>query len=252
MTRSVITASVRRHDTSGLAVRALLALLALTLLLGGCVTHHAATVASRFVKRGEPTATLDAAVASADRTAADRAADRAADGTAAAARAEMARALAAAVPPLREAAPSIEEREPDLAEARQRWRAAETAGTARQVAAAYRRLNVLDAAHEYYSRAVALDRADASSYDALARIWRDWGMAHLGLADAYRAVYHAPTSAEVHNTLGTMLAARGRWSAARAEFGRALALDPSAAYAAHNLLVVDRAEVEEGAVHEPR
>ena len=77
-------------------------------------------------------------------------------------------------------------------------------------------------------------------------------MAHLGLGDAYRAVYYAPGSAAAHNTLGTLLAASGRWAAARVEFGRALALDPSAAYAAHNLVAVDRAEAEEGAAHELR
>ena len=178
--------------------------------------------------------------------------DPAAGGRSATARADVARAVAYAVPPVREAVPSIEEREPDLAEARRRWREAETAPNARRVADAYRRLKVLDAAHEYYSRAVVLDRADAASYDALARIWRDWGMADLGLGDAHRAVYYAPGSAAAHNTLGTLLAANGRWAAARAEFGRALALDPSAAYAAHNLVAVDHAEAEEGAVHEPR
>ena len=212
--------------------------LALPALVGGCVTHRAGGLNERFVKPGKP------AVSIAD--------GRPADGTTVASRADAARALAASVRPPREAVRSIEEREPDLAEARRRWREAETAAAARQVADAYRRLQVLDAAHEYYSRAVALDHADAASYDALARIWRDWGMADLGLGDAHRAVYYAPGSAAAHNTLGTLLAARRRWSDARAEFGRALALDPSAAYAAHNLLAVDRAEADERAAHDLR
>ena len=212
--------------------------LALPALVGGCVTHRMGGFGDRFVKPGEPAVSI--------------AESPAAGGRNDTARADVARAVAAAVPPVHEAVPSIEEREPDLAEARRRWREAETAAAARQVADAYRRLHVLDAAHEYYSRAVALDRADAASYDALARIWRDWGMAHLGLGDAYRAVYYAPGSVAAHNTLGTLLAANGRWVAARVEFERALALDPSAAYAAHNLVAVDRAEAEEGALHEPR
>lgn len=221
---------------------ALLALL-VSALVGGCATPRAGGLTSRFITQGEPALSIGG----------NEAGDSPAiDGNAAAARADVARALAAAVPPPRQAVPSIEEREPDLAEARRRWQSAETAMTARQVAAAYRRLQVLDAAHEYYSRAVALDRADAESYDALARIWRDWGLAHLGLGDAYRAVYHAPGSAAVHNTLGTLLAAGGRWSDARASFARALALDPSAAYAAHNLVSVARAEAEDAAIHDRR
>ena len=100
-----------------------------------------------------------------------------------------------------------------------------TAANHRAVAARYVRLGILDQAHEHFSAAVALDPADAASWDGLARIWRDWGFPHLGLPDAYRAVYHAPDSPIVHNTLGTVLQALGRRAAARAKFEQALALD---------------------------
>src|SRR5688572_14247662 len=110
-----------------------------------------------------------------------------------------------------------------------------TAPHHRDVAARYVRLGILDQAHEHFSAAVALDPADAASWDGLARIWRDWGFPHLALADAYRAVYYAPDSPAVHNTLGTVLQALGKWPAARAQFEQALALDVNAAYALSNL-----------------
>ena len=72
---------------------------------------------------------------------------------------------------------------------------AATAASHRAVAARYVRLGILDQAHEHFSAAVALDPADAASWDGLARIWRDWGFPHLALSDAYRAVYYAPESA---------------------------------------------------------
>src|SRR5688500_4537242 len=62
------------------------------------------------------------------------------------------------------------------------------AETYRQLGHEYRRVGILDKAHENFSNAVKLDPTDATSHDALARIWRDWGTAPLGLGDAYRAV----------------------------------------------------------------
>ena len=94
---------------------------------------------------------------------------------------------------------------------------------------------ILDQAHEYFTRAVKLDPTDAASYEALARIWRDWGTPALGLADAYRAVHYAPDSPSAANTLGTMLQALGYAADAKAWYGRALALDPHAWYALNNL-----------------
>ena len=84
---------------------------------------------------------------------------------------------------------------------------------------------MLDQAHEYFTRAVKADPADASSYEALARIWRDWGTAHLGLADAHRAVHYAPESPSAANTLGTVLQALGYTAEAKGWYGRALALE---------------------------
>jgi tetratricopeptide (TPR) repeat protein len=110
-----------------------------------------------------------------------------------------------------------------------------SAAAYRRVAREYRRVGVLDQAHEYFGRAVKLDPTDAASYEALARIWRDWGTPALGLADAYRAVHYAPDSPSAANTLGTMLQALGYAADAKEWYGRALALDPHAWYALNNL-----------------
>jgi len=130
---------------------------------------------------------------------------------------------------------TVEASDPALAAALLSVSTQPTAASHRAVAARYVRLGILDQAHEHFSAAVALDPADAAAWDGLARIWRDWGFPHLALSDAYRAVYYAPESAAVHNTLGTVLQRLGQRAAARAQFERALTLDLTAAYALTNL-----------------
>ena len=110
-----------------------------------------------------------------------------------------------------------------------------SAAAYRHVAREYRRVGVLDQAHEYFGRAVKLEPTDAVSYEGLARIWRDWGTPALGLADAYRAVHYAPESPSAANTLGTLLQALGYVAESKEWYGRALALDPHAWYALNNL-----------------
>ncbi|MGH9313307.1 MAG: tetratricopeptide repeat protein, partial [Vicinamibacterales bacterium] len=124
---------------------------------------------------------------------------------------------------------------PKLAAAVASLQAFPTAAAWGLVAAEYARLGILDAAYDHYRQAVALDPRDAAAYDALARIWRDSGLPHVGLGDARRAVYFAPHSAEAHNTLGTLLHALGQRRAARDAYEFALMLDPGAAYALNNL-----------------
>jgi tetratricopeptide (TPR) repeat protein len=137
--------------------------------------------------------------------------------------------------PARSFALTLESQDPALAKALLFLEAAPSAARHRAVADAYLRLGISDQAHEHLSAAVKLEPKDAASWDRMARIWRDWGLPHLGLTDAHRAVYFAPTSPVVHNTLGTVLHALGRRTEARAEFERALQLDPAAAYALNNL-----------------
>jgi tetratricopeptide (TPR) repeat protein len=130
---------------------------------------------------------------------------------------------------------TVESTNPQLSGALLAAAVAPSAAAYRRVGQEYRRVGILDQAHEYFTRAVKLDPADATSYEALARIWRDWGTPALGLADAYRAVHYAPESASAANTLGTMLQALGYAADAKAWYGRALSLDPQAWYALNNL-----------------
>jgi Flp pilus assembly protein TadD len=135
----------------------------------------------------------------------------------------------------RSSALTLESQDPALARALLLFEAAPSAARHRDVADAYIRLGVSDQAHEHLSAAARLQPHDAGTWDRMARIWRDWGLPHLGLSDAHRAVYYAPASPAAHNTLGTILHALGRRNEARVEFERALQLDPTAAYALNNL-----------------
>ncbi len=147
------------------------------------------------------------------------------------------RAVSAAAAPTRAGSlfASIEASDLRLAAALRDLAAEGSAVNHRRVGQEYRRVGVLDMAHRHFTAAVQLDPADAASFDALARIWRDWGVPHLGLADAYRAVDLAPASATAVNTVGTLLAAAGSMRQAREWYARALLLDPQAEYALNNL-----------------
>ena len=135
-------------------------------------------------------------------------------------------------------APTLESTDAQLTAALLAAAAVPSAEAFRRVGREYRRAGVLDQAHEYFTRAVKRDPTDADSYEALARIWRDWGTPHLGLADAHRAVHYAPDSPSAANTLGTVLQALGYNAEAKAWYRRAVALDPNAWYALNNLCYV--------------
>jgi Flp pilus assembly protein TadD len=104
-----------------------------------------------------------------------------------------------------------------------------------KLAQAFMRHGVLDKASEHFAEASRRDPREGAAWDGLARIWRDWGFPGLALGDAYRAVYAAPNAPSTRNTLGTILLALGKRADARAQFARAAALDPGAAYAWNNL-----------------
>ena len=107
--------------------------------------------------------------------------------------------------------------------------------TYRAVAREYSRLHIVDRAHDYLTRALAVDRRDWATYDTLARVWRDSGSPSVALGDAHRAVYYAPASPVARNTLGTILQAMGLKKGAREQYEHALRLDPGASYALNNL-----------------
>lgn len=153
-----------------------------------------------------------------------------------------ARSHQAGIPRMRSTATSVEQADPVLRDALDRLALAPGPERHRAVASAYLRVGIADKAFDHFTAAVALDRTDAAAYDSLARIWRDWGFANLGLSDAHRAVYYAPSSAAARNTLGTLLQALGLTGEARRAYDQAVALDPGAAYAISNLCALDLAE----------
>ena len=130
---------------------------------------------------------------------------------------------------------ALESWDPALSAALTRLVVSPTAAAHHQVALEYRRLGVLDQAHAHFMDAVKLDPHDASAFDALARIWRDWGFPERGIADAQRAAQLRPASASAANTVGTLFEAAGRLPQAREWYERALKLDPGASYALNNL-----------------
>lgn len=133
------------------------------------------------------------------------------------------------------AAVSLESWDPALSVALATLAVSPTAESHYRVALEYRRLGVLDQSHAHFTKAVELDPNNASAWDALARIWRDWGFPELGMVDAQRSVELAPESPAAANTMGTLLEAMGRVAQARDWYERALALDANASYALNNL-----------------
>lgn len=135
----------------------------------------------------------------------------------------------------KDAAETLEARDPALAADLLRLQAAPTAEQHRAIADRYRELGVLDAAYRHYNTALALNPRDAEAYEGLARVWRDWGLPQLAVGDAHRATFYAPQSASARNTYGTIMQALGRYADARAAYELASTLEPEAAYAASNL-----------------
>ena len=148
------------------------------------------------------------------------------------------RHLSTAARPVQQGPPTLETRDQELAAELRMVAATPTADRHRAVAERYRVRGVLDAAYRHFNRALALNPRDAESYEGLARVWRDWGLPHLGVGDAHRATFYAPRSAAVHNTYGTLMQALGRYKDAQAAYEIASRLDPKAAYALNNLCYV--------------
>jgi Flp pilus assembly protein TadD len=201
-------------------------LVVLVALGAGCAAHRAPSLAAGLVKESQQAAEQRDPQAQAGRPLEEYI--------------EKLRQLAASARPRPATSTSttIESRDPALAAALVGLAAEPTAERQRAVAAEYLRVGVLDDAYAHLNRAAQLDPHDAAAYEGLARIWRMWGFAHLGLADAHRAVYFAPLWPVGHNTLGTIYEALGMPEAAEQEFRTAFSLDPRAAYALNNLCYV--------------
>ena len=131
--------------------------------------------------------------------------------------------------------PTIEGSDKRLAAALLTQRVLPTAESDLRIAQEYRRLRILDSAHDHLVKALARGPRYAAAHEEMARLWREWGFADKALGYAYRAVYYDPQSPSAHNTLGTVLEALGRTDDARSEFVAALKLEPSSGWALNNL-----------------
>jgi tetratricopeptide (TPR) repeat protein len=148
---------------------------------------------------------------------------------------EIKRAVKEARPLPRQPVPTLESQDRVIAAGLSALTKRPNSDAHRHLGDAYLRMRVRDAAFEQYSRAIELNRKNASAFDGRARIWRDWGFPNFGLGDAYRAIAAAPRSPIPYNTLGTIFLRLGQQAFAREAFEQAVALDSSAAYAVDNL-----------------
>ena len=127
------------------------------------------------------------------------------------------RHLSASAKPLndKDAAATLEMRDPGLAADLLTLASSPTAERHRLVAERYRELGILDLAYRHFNDALALNPRDAAAYEGLARVWRDWGLPEAAVGDAHRATFYAPQSASARNTFGTIMQALGRYSDAK-------------------------------------
>lgn len=208
-----------------IAGRRLSVVVMLTAISGACASADRSTLSARFIRHGTPSVDLGG-----PRPAAMRPADR--------------HLLLAAAPVRRAPKPvvdSLESSDPELRAALASLLVAPTTAHHLDVAGAYVRRGVLDRAYDYLNRSLTINGADPGVFDALARLWRDWGRPGDGLGHAYRAAYLSPKSPIAQNTLGTLLYRLGRRDGARAAFAQALEFDPAAWYAMANLCYVNMA-----------
>lgn len=141
---------------------------------------------------------------------------------------------------------TIEESSPALREALAELGRGETPDRLRTVAVEYYRLRVFDRAEAYLNQALKREPRSAESFELRARVYRDWGELDGALGDARRAIFFAPSSATAQNTLGTVLYVLHRNDEADRAFRAALALDPTAGWAASNLCYLALTEGDEG------
>jgi tetratricopeptide (TPR) repeat protein len=196
-------------------------LAAFATLAGGCATSPHAGVSSLFVKHGSPTLSYDVDVEKASKAAGRLGNPKHPSGPS----------------PLQrmESATSVESTDKALREALAALKRGDNTANRLRAAAEYRRLHILDRAHEQLTAALEHDSRSVAAFEQRAQIWREWGLPNFGMGDAYRAAFLAPKSPSAQNTLGTLLQAAGQMDAARAAYLRATELNPDAAYAWNNL-----------------
>lgn len=216
----------RRTFVASVPAGGLLAIVVAAVTLGGCATA-APTLASRFVRHGKPTIDL---------------------GGPPPPRASYKAARDAASRPIVEVSrysPSVAEVEIQNLQLRKALLAVRldpTLANHLEAAKAYQRLGIMDQAYDQLQGAAVLDTNSAAVNDAMARVWRDWGLPQLGLSNAYRAVHAAPSSATAKHTLGTLFYALGLRREAQSAFTEVVRLDPQAWYGWQNLCTLSLAD----------
>jgi Flp pilus assembly protein TadD len=199
---------------------------ALTLLafVSGCATRGR-SFTGRFVKPGEPSTSFDAPKAGAKPVSLGEYARRL-------------RTVQANARTTINIGNVLESKDSVLAAALLKLSMLPNAANNREVAQLYADAGITDFAYRYWQRALQVEPCDASAFEGLARLWRQWGAPELALSDAHRAVHCRPYSASAYNTLGTVLVALGQLENAKKAFGFALRLDGRAAFAMNNLCYV--------------
>jgi tetratricopeptide (TPR) repeat protein len=187
----------------------------------GCAAHQS-RLAQRFIKAGTPSVALQAA---APRPVENTMRDYV----------RKVRDLQARARPHSSLLPTLESTDPMLSKALLALAIDESADRHVMVADAYRNAGVTDYAFRHYLRATTLEPCSAAGYDGMARLWRDWGRPDIAMGDAYRAAYCNPNSADVYNTLGTIMSALGQTGNAREAYRKSLSIDGHNAPALTNL-----------------
>ncbi|HYT76728.1 MAG TPA: tetratricopeptide repeat protein, partial [Vicinamibacterales bacterium] len=210
-------------------MRMAIAAVVLCLAASGCAAHGS-RLASRFIRPGQPAVSMDAPVPGRPQQLSEYIS-------------EVRKLQASKAGPKSSLLPTLETRDSALANALLLLAMQETPEHHRAVAAAYRDAGVLDFAFRHLQRALALDHCDAAAYDGMARLWRAWGRPDVAMGEAYRAIHCNPRSAEIYNTLGTVMQMLGQNENAHDAYAHAVALDSHAAFALNNLCYL---EVSEG------
>ena len=193
-------------------------------MLAGCAHHRAPSPADRFLLHKEARRTTN-------KTPEQEASSRATEQTLAEAR----RLMAAAKPKPKEPVSTLETTDPGSGSRTEGPDHPANGGWAVRGRGRLPSTRAHRPGLPYYSQSLQVDQRHAQTHDALARVWRDWGLPQLGLANAHRAIHYAPTSAAARNTLGTLLHALGLRDDARRAYRTAILLDPKAGYAFNNL-----------------
>ncbi len=190
-----------------------------SVLGGACASSGPASFAGRFIVRGTPSVDLGAPVAMADPAAA-----------------AVPMPPPPSPPPARTTvtAATLEATSPLLRARLDALAASPTPEAHLDAAAAYMSYGIHDRAYDHLAAGLALHPAHAGLHEAVARLWRDWGLPERALRHAHLAARYAPDSAAAQTVLGSVLWALDARDDATHAFARAFALEPGAAWARHN------------------